>query len=152
MNRTAIAFIIGPLWAPLVVTPIAHFEIFPYPAQLHWVVIAGLISTIFAYLGVFLLGLPLFRWLRSRNLTALWMAAALGFVVGVLTWIAAVASFVLLLGGDLHGVELAARDWRMAFARLAGLVAPGLIGIVVGMTIWLIARPDHHQFSLRRQL
>jgi hypothetical protein len=143
MSRLAIAFLVAPLWVPLIVAPYSAFEIFPHPTQWRWVVIATIISAIFSYLGVFALGYPAFLALRSRNLTALWIAAALGFVVGALTMVAFLACFALALGEGSQSVDLFLQGPPSLL--LAGVIPPGLLGALVGTTLWLIARPDRRQ-------
>jgi hypothetical protein len=136
MNRTVIAFFIAPLWVPLIVAPYAALVLFPYPAQWHWIIITVVLSATFTYLGVFALGFPAFRVLRSRNLTALWIAAGLGFIVGAVTWAVFMACFALSLGEGLHGVH-GALSSHSIFVLLTGL-----LGMLVGTTFWLIARAD----------
>jgi len=119
--------------------PYALFFMFPYPAQHFWVVISGVLSVIFAYLGVGLIGLPLFRFLRSRNWTAVWIAGAAGFVIGAVMWLAFMVFLVLMLGEGVDGVITFGENWR---SQMMFLWLPGCLGVLVGLTLWAIARPD----------
>ncbi len=139
MSRSTAAFLIAPLWVPLIVVPYALFVIFPHPAQHLWVAVAGLLSTVFTYLGVGVIGLPVFRFLRSRNWTAIWIAGVAGFVIGAAMWLVFLVFFILFLGEGFGGVASAAQDWRN---HAAFLWLPGALGTLVGLTLWVIARPD----------
>jgi hypothetical protein len=147
MSRLAIAFFVAPLWVPLIIAPYSAFEIFPDPAQWRWVVIATIISAIFSYLGVFALGYPAFLALRSRNLTALWIAAALGFVVGALIMLVFQACLALALGEGSQGFGLMFQEPPSLL--IVGIIPPGLLGALVGTTLWLIARPDRRQRNVQ---
>jgi hypothetical protein len=139
VSRSVAAFLIAPLWVPLIVVPYTLFVIFPYPAQHLWVAVAGLLSTVFTYLGVGLIGLPVFRFLRSRNWTVIWIASVAGFVIGSAMWLVFTVIFILSLGESFSGVASATQDWRN---QAAFLWLPGALGTLVGLTLWAIARPD----------
>jgi hypothetical protein len=140
MKRSAAAFILAPLCVPLTVAPFASLFLFPDPAQTPWVVITTIISAIFTYLGVFVLGLPAFLFLRSRGWTDLWVAAIAGFLIGIVTWIAFMICLVLFLGEGLRGIGQALLDATPA--HLTVILLPGSLGTVIGTSLWLIARPD----------
>ena len=59
MSRTAVAFLIAPLWVPAAVAPFA-ISWAPYSEQRHWIYITIIIATIFGYGGTLMLGLPAF--------------------------------------------------------------------------------------------
>jgi hypothetical protein len=140
MSRTFAAFIIAPLWVPLTASVYAPLAMFPYPEQRHWVLITTLISAFFTYLGVLGLGVPAFLFLRSRKMTALWIACVAGIVVGTVMWTVFVVCFALSLDG-LEGARQAFTQTPTS-VHLAGFIAPALLGLIVGTTFWLIARPD----------
>src|SRR5881628_2055873 len=50
------------------------------------------------YVGMIVFGIPTFLFLRSRNWTALWIAAAAGFVFGAIMWPVTLAVVALSLG------------------------------------------------------
>jgi hypothetical protein len=143
MSRSVVAFLVAPLWVPLLVTPFCYPFVFPHAAQLHWVVIGAILSTIFSYGGTILLGVPIFSILRALNLTASWIAIAVGFVIGAVTF----EVFSVLFGLSLNGgnLELVMKTYYETFhdpIQLMFLVLPGSLGGIVGITLWLIARPD----------
>jgi hypothetical protein len=86
-------------------------------------IVALVVSWFVGYVGAFALGLPLYRYLQARNLTAFWIAPIVGFIIGVMMWCATCALF-----GSLNLPE--------------ALKCGGLAGAVVGTILWLIARPD----------
>ena len=127
MTRSVIAFVVAPLWVPVVVAPYAAVFVVPHPVQSQWVAI--LILTIFsvipAYGVVLAFGLPGFLILRFYQLTNLWIFAVLGFVVGL-------------------AEGAAATRLPLTAAEIAWLLAPSLLGLAIGVTFWLIARPDRN--------
>lgn len=143
MKRRRIAFLVAPLWVPFATVIIANFSIFPYPQQGAWVIISGVIAAVFAYVGTLLLGVPAFRFLVSRNWTALWIAPALGFSIGILMWVLFLVLIPLFLGEGVEGIreELGSAANNL-LAQAVGLLVTGGLGALVGVTLWLIARPD----------
>ncbi len=142
MNRTALAFLIAPLWVPAATAPYAVY-MFPYPEQRHWIFITTIIGAIFAYGGVLTLGAPAFLILRARRRTAFWIAPVVGFGVGVLTGFIFFVLFGLSLGNSLtfvwHDLAAKSASWSSPFFPI------GALGAVVGATLWLIARPDRER-------
>jgi hypothetical protein len=143
MSRSVIAFLVAPLWVPLLVTPYCYLFVFPHAEQGRWVVISAILSAIFSYGGTVLLGVPIFSILRARNLTASWIAIAIGFVIGAVVF----EVFLVLLGLSLYGgnFKLAMKTFYETILdpiKLMFLVWPGSLGGIVGITLWLIARPD----------
>src|SRR5436190_15507271 len=98
MGRPLLAFLVAPLWVPLIVAPVAAAYIFPYAAQAHWVAISTIISAIFAYAGMLLFGVPMFLLLQRRPRALLGAATVLGFAAGALTSLAFTLLFGLSLG------------------------------------------------------
>jgi hypothetical protein len=80
MNRSLVAFLVAPLWVPLVMTPLASLYMFSSPNQGPWVVITTFPGVVFGYGGTLAFGLPAFAVLRSRQMTAFWIAPVLGFM------------------------------------------------------------------------
>lgn len=144
MNRTILAFTIAPLWVPLLLFLFARLVIFPYPEQGNSVVLAVFVSLVFSYGGTILVGAPAFAFLRSRNLTAPWIAVVLGFAIGAMVFFVFYVLFGLALGNSTQdtlritqSVFTAERLWGISFIGV-----PGSIGALVGFTLWMIARPD----------
>jgi len=73
-------------------------------------------------------------------MTALWFSAALGFVAGAITWAVFLMCLFQLLGVKLRGVDVAVVETLKVHGML--LSAAGSLGLLVGVTIWLIVRPD----------
>jgi len=70
-----------------------------------------------AYASTFIIGAPVYLFLRARGLTAFWIAPAIGFAVGI------------LVTAPIFGMQLAA-------------TVVGPLGAAVGAVLWLIDRPD----------
>lgn len=143
MSRTALAFLIAPLWVPAAAVPFAG-HMFPYSEQRHWIYITVIIAAIFGFGGVAALGMPAFRLLRARKHTAFWIAPVLGFAVGVVTWLVFIVLFGLSLG---NSGSFISRDLVSNSAHLWAVLLTGALGTAVGTTLWLIARPDRHDQS-----
>jgi hypothetical protein len=141
MSRPAIAFIVAPFWVPLVVGSLTAVPPVSDTLPTYWWALTGLVSWFFAYLGAFALGVPAFLFfLRARGMTALWFSAVLGFVAGAITWAIFWVCLVQFLGVKLRGAEGAVVEALKFHGMLFS--AAGLLGLLVGVTIWLIARPD----------
>jgi hypothetical protein len=143
MSRSAIAFLVAPLWVPLLVTPYCYLFVFPYAEQRHWVVIGAVVSAIFSYGGTLSIGIPTFSVLRAYKMTTIWMAIAVGFVIGAASWIAFLALFMIFLhAGSVRGLGAGIHEALADPKRLMLVLWLGAMGSVVGSTLWLIARPD----------
>jgi hypothetical protein len=137
MSRTKLAFLIAPLWVPLATALVSRMLVWPDPSQTHWVVIATTVGGAFAYAGCFVVGLPLFRLLTTRGLVSMWIAPTVGFAIGAVTWLAFISCLTIFLGGGPFGAFGALAPQQLPF-----LAWPGGLGALVGMTVWLITRPD----------
>src|SRR5881398_3560314 len=89
--RVLVAFIVAPVIVPLSVIVWSIDGGVP-PV---WVMVAGFVSTCVAYGGTLVVGIPLYLFLRARKWTYLWVAATLGYLVGIIAWTAlfAILSF-----------------------------------------------------------
>ncbi len=145
MGRTVTAFLVAPLWVPL--------------AVLCLVVLGGggelgiaiaVMSGVTTYAAMFALGFPIFMLIWWCKLTGPWIAAVVGYIVGILSSQALMICLGLSLvdakGGNvdkaIHNVILGVFNTKISPEDLPILLGPGLIGIPVGVTLWLIARPD----------
>jgi hypothetical protein len=143
MSRSALAFLVAPLWVPLLVTPYFYLFVFPHAEQKHWVVIGAVLSIIFSYGGALLVGVPTFFVLRAYKMTTIWIAIAVGFLIGAATWLAFLALFMISLQeGSARGLSAGMHEALADPKRLMFILWPGAIGSIVGATLWLIARPD----------
>jgi hypothetical protein len=138
VSRTALAFLIAPLWVPGAALPFAA-RAFPYPEQRHWIYMTVFIAAVFAYGGAAVFGTPAFLQLRASRRTAFWIAPTLGFVVGVATWLVFIVLFGLSLGNSWSFVP---HDLASNSANLSAFLPTGTLGAAVGATLWLITRPD----------
>lgn len=137
MNRSVIAFVVAPLSVPLVVS-ICWFVRDPGIGGVIATIIA--VSAILTYTGTFAFGIPAFLFLRSRNLTAFWIAPITGFIIGATMSTIVTASYMVGLGGSLQDAINEIHEELTKSQSLLGW--PGLLGTIVGVTLWLIARPD----------
>src|SRR5207253_493553 len=97
-----------------------------------------LISVVVAYIGVVVLGVPAYLFLRARGWTSFWVAPVLGFAVGAVMWLVFSAAFALALDQGIAGVRSSLSDP----GTLSGVLWPGgIVGAAVGVAFWLIARP-----------
>lgn len=139
MNRTVIAFIVAPFWAPVLAGAV-YISMSPNASNILWsaVAVGVLQSAVVAYLGAFVLGLPALLFLRSRKMTALWVAAVSGCIIGAVWGIMFTTCFLFVFGG-MDAVQKALSGngnlIQMSFS-------PALLGTIVGTTFWLIARPN----------
>ena len=135
LERAMLAFLFAPLVVPAMW--LAYFLIaFPLrgpgpvgPALAGLFLFASLFAS-YAYLGTFLLGLPLYLLARARGWTAIWTAALGGFIAGALL------IFATLTSGKPFGPAITTGGTMLA------LVLGGPAGAAVGTVLWLIARPD----------
>jgi hypothetical protein len=101
-----------------------------------------MVSMIMGYSGTVLFGVPAFLILRSFKLTAFYIAPFIGFVVATLTTILFQFVLALLMGSTL---STAFKSLLEGITSPTGFVWPGFIGALVGITLWVIARPDRAQ-------
>lgn len=145
--RVGIAFAVAPLWVPLIVAPYSARYLFPYPGQHLWILLSITMSAGFTYLGTIILGLPAFLVLPRYHCTAFWFAPGIGFLTGGVVMLAFRVCFSLALGDNV-GVAISAG--RINLGQTMTLFAVGgLLGTLVGSTLWVIARPDR---KTRREL
>lgn len=139
MSRTAIAFVVSPLWTPLAAGLFFGVAVLTDTTRIHAAdvcLIASAVvgSALLTYFGMFALGYPAFRYLRARGMTSVWRAMGLGFVAGAVMW--ALVAFWLGLW-KYGGVTLA------LYQSFNDVYLPAeLLGVIIGATFWLIARPD----------
>jgi hypothetical protein len=139
MSRTEFAFIVAPLWVPVALMIEWSLLATPPDRLNHWILVAGFGSLAIGYAGTFLFGVPAFLFLQSRNWTARWIGVVLGFAVAVTTLFVFNALFALALG---YGVRNAVLGALSSFSDWRPWITAGPIGSLVGVTLWLIARPD----------
>jgi hypothetical protein len=133
MDRPGLAFLIAPLWVPLIVTLYAAFV-----SRLEtWVPLATIISLLFAYAGTLLFGVPTYLLLRRWPLALLVAGLLVGFGAGVMMWNAFFVLFGLSLGHSLQtiattfsGIDL---QEHLYWSRRTGT-----LGSLVGLTLWFI--------------
>jgi hypothetical protein len=115
-----LAFLLAPLALPLICIAYGLVWEFPREAPLPLLIKGAAVSfAIFAagaYLGIFILGAPIYFVLRGCNHTAFWIAPVAGFIAGGMM-------FVPLFG-------------------VLGMGMGGPLGALVATAFWLIARPD----------
>jgi hypothetical protein len=141
-DRVRMAFAVAPLTFPAILflfTALTN----PWPGALllaAWMAVSFLP---FSYLGALTVGVPVYRFLCARNLTAFWVAPAAGFVGGTVV----VILFYLLVMIALGLYSSPIGDDVTVIALLQGaFLMGGLPGAVIGTVVWLIARPDRENF------
>jgi hypothetical protein len=134
-RRRRVAFLV----APLIVPSAFLFWLLPSRMSAGWLITTSAIAAIFSYLGTLVLGIPIHRLCRVRNLTAPWIGGIVGFVVGDIVWLLFGVLFPLSLGQGLQGVE---HGFKSA-ALWTSLVWPaGTLGAISGAVFWAIAGPS----------
>jgi hypothetical protein len=98
-----------------------------------------MIGTLFAYGGTLIVGVPAFLLSRAHNNTGLWVAAAIGFGSAALTWTCFLVLLPISLG---EGIAFARHELATNWSIWASFPPIGILGSIVGITLWLIARPD----------
>ncbi|RUW45528.1 hypothetical protein EOA32_33895 [Mesorhizobium sp. M1A.F.Ca.ET.072.01.1.1] len=135
MQRSAVAFFTAPLAVPLLMLPwllSGHLAV-------GWILTAMVIAALLSYAGTLALGMPVYFFLGARGLTAFWIAGIAGYVIGAIMWLVFSVLFPLSLDQGFAGVQFAVTDLR----SLKGVLWPGgVLGAIVGMLFWVIARPD----------
>lgn len=101
MQRLRIAFFIAPLAVPLSLLPWLCSD----HLAMRWILTAMVIAALLGYTGTLVLGRPAYFFLKSRGLTAAWIAGAVGFVIGALMWLVFCVVFPLLSDEGLSGVR-----------------------------------------------
>jgi len=94
MNRHIAAFLLAPLTVPLLMSVLV-LQILLEVRSLYW--FGLLIAAVVSYAGALLVGAPAYVVLRSRGWTALWLAPVVGSAVGVISALALVVIFPLVL-------------------------------------------------------
>jgi hypothetical protein len=136
-DRVPLAFGVAPLVCPFVVL-LGTALTDPSPMSLLGAVFAGLSLLPFVYIGTLLFGVPVYRFLCSRHLTAFWLAPIAGFVAGTGAFI----FFVLLVAISLGVYSSLDKLTTLGGLLLGSFFFGGLLGAPIAMIVWLIARPD----------
>jgi hypothetical protein len=128
-DREIAAFLIVPLTVPI-------FAILRWPET---GALGVIVAVTVSYGAILIFGFPMYLILRSRHLTGLWIATAMGLLIGVLAWFSGGMLIALLFDQGISGARavLADANWRN------GIFWPGgAVGALVGILFWIIARPD----------
>ncbi len=138
------AFLIAPLWVPLSAVLSATGKAFDGSSQVISIETyeVATIAAIVGYSGALLLGLPVFLLLRSRRMTAFYMAPLAGFLIAILAMELFGFALSIVLGATLERALLSVLEPPYSLYSLTLSVKPGLVGALVGSTLWLICRPD----------
>jgi len=142
VSRSTLAFLVAPFWVSLLITPYAYL-MFPYPDQNHWVVVGVVLGVLFGYGGKFLFGILMLWFLQALRVTTVWVAATAGFLIGAITSLGFVIAFILFFTkGDFRALAMEINLGLSDPRDLVFLLWSGSLGIIVGITFWIIARPD----------
>lgn len=144
MKRTLLAFLIAPLWTPVIagidaalsdtrpqqVVKLAHTE---------WVAIVVVGHLVIGCLAAWTVGVGLHLLLRKWRVTALWQHVAAWFAAGLMLRALLIFAAWFTTGGVGMGLREVAEK---AVTHPLFLLAGGVVGALMGATIWLIRRPD----------
>jgi hypothetical protein len=134
--RRALAFLLTPMLVPILLYRWIS-ELMGSPA---WIKVVLVIATVSAYAGVLVFGVPLLLFLWKGRTRNAWATCVAGLFVGMVSWLLFAAMFPVMLGQEFQGIALSLSDPKM----LSGVFWPGeLSGAVVGIAVWLMARPDN---------
>lgn len=135
-SRGAIAFFIAPLAVPLL---LLLWQLSAAHAALGLILTTMFIGAFVSYVGTLVFGIPAYRLLRARGVTALWVAVVVGFIIGILMWLIFAVFFGLSLGHGLSSIQSTLTNSNI----FTDVMWPGgVLGAIVGAIFWLIARPD----------
>jgi len=136
MDRQLLAFLAAFIAVPVLVA--AYFSMGGLLKSSDYGVIV-FTSSLISFGAVAFLGVPAFLFLRARKWTAFWIAPLAGFVVAVVAWWVFLLVFAMLLASRLSAL------FELDRGMLQEVLWPvGSIGAVVGILVWLIARPDRN--------
>jgi len=146
MNRLVLALVIAPLWVPLFVGSAAYWLLSSLdPKGVDGFVIRLMIlSAGFSWGATLVLWLPAMRFLARRRLASAWTAMAVGFFAAPPTFVVAFLFFGLVMSSSLEWwIQSIVKDLRVdagIYANYAAVMA--VLGAIVGLTAWLIGRPQ----------
>jgi len=133
-----IAFLNAPLWVPAIAAGWTTWILAP-DAPRGLIPITAAIAGVLGYGGTLVIGAPLCIVMRARRRTSFWMALVAGFGAGAATWLIFVGALALWFGGS---SMLVVHNTLIERPPAGAAVPCGVVGIIVGATLWLIARPD----------
>ncbi|MCF1462574.1 hypothetical protein FS827_14775 [Agrobacterium vitis] len=150
-KRTWIALIVAPLWLPIcvvgtIVLMASSDPILSTMSRTEAVTLSLAVSAPAAYLIMLIVGVPIGLALNARKLRRVTPYIVSGFCSGVMLRCIGIAIvwFSFAYRNKLES-SIVGRELSDAFLHEPmRLLAPGLIGLLVGATYWLIARPDLH--------
>jgi hypothetical protein len=143
-KRVFLAFAIAPLWIPLA-TIFSGELLFAYgdTHALLTPVLVLLFRTFIGYAATLVFGLPAFLLLRRRRIPHLLIAVVLGFIVGLLIRLGYVGFYTIISPGcGWRDVWLNIQYVATALIEIPSLILPGILGALVGVTLWAILRPE----------
>jgi hypothetical protein len=132
-----VAFLVAPLVCPVIIL-LGAVVAEPSPMSLLAALFLGVGLLPFLYIPTLLFGVPVYRFLCSRRLTAFWVAPIAGFVAGT----AAFFFFFLLVAIGLGVYSSLDKLTNLNGLLLGSFFFGGLFGISIATIVWLIARPD----------
>lgn len=145
MGRTVKAFLIAPLWVPLALLILAAFA-----PERELVSAIAAVSGVITYAATLIFGYPAFMLMWRYKRTGPGIAAVIGFFIGILSSYAFMICIGLFLvdakGGNVdkafqHMISNVLNA-QISLNDLPILLGSGLVGVPIGLTLWLIVRPD----------
>jgi hypothetical protein len=146
MIRSVVALLIAPLCVPLMVAShdlLLAFEHRDNP-NVRYLTALPLFVAAISYGSTLLLGVPMLVFARWLGLSGWWVSSVIGCFIGSALWLAAAAWYLIA-----HGVDIPHLPRQLLDLGLLNWLWPlGAMGAAVGMTFWLIARPDRSSHSV----
>ena len=141
MKRLAAACLISPLWVPFFAMLWAAFTP-PFLGMRgmssgSWMSAATAVGAMIGYAGIVILGIPAHLLLRRRS-PSIWVYLAIWFGVGLAAW--TIIFFVLFASNGLRPALAYLVETIVYRPHVPSRIAA--VWAVVGMTFWLIVRPD----------
>lgn len=138
MLRIAIAFLLAPLWVPLAcaVMPILWGE----RPSLNPIIYAGFLI---GYGATFCIGRPLLSDLSQRGFNKPYHALLSGILSSIAVYLIISTILVFIFTSS---ISRALRD-HFTLDGMILIFYAGTVGALVGITVWLIARPDRYPLA-----
>lgn len=144
MKRSILAFLVAPLWVPVWAGVFGQFAFKPEPGifgpgqEPDWFLASLVAGLAIGYGATWFLGIPAHLTLGMRRWTAWSVYLSVGAGLGILTRLLGRLAYGLSRGDPAHAATYAVA----MFADPAVILAPMILGMLVALTVWAIARPD----------
>ena len=128
MNRTMLAYVVGPLVVSALLIPYLQVT----AATSFWFLFSVVVTTLVSYGGAVIFGILSAILLRQPKRTAIWTFTLVGLCSGALAWIFFDIVFALMLGQGLGGIRFGLTNP----GTLKGILWPGGVMGSIGGTVY----------------